>query len=211
MARSDDTTDAALHGGGEVAELFAGREIEMALGIVIRRRPGLTRWQKWIWEAVAVLPGAGPAEWRELHREGDVAEYHAATLPLHLHRAEAEGYRVALAMDPPSVFVILDKSGGAGRPGVHHVTASAFDAQDYADADDQEVAPVPMPPGLIAWVQGFVDAHMKEERFRKRRRDKLRIDRRQDGIGDARVRQAADVYRAPGSFRRAGPGQNGAE
>ncbi len=200
MAGSGKMTDTEIK-GGEVLELFAGRELEMPLGIVLQRRPGLTRWQEWIWEAVAVLPGAGPAEWKEMRREGDVVEYHAATLPLHLHRAEIEGYRVSLAMDPPSVFVILNEPGEDGRPGVHEITASAFDAQDYADADDQEVAPVPMPAGLIAFVQGFVDAHMKEERFRKRRRDKLRIDRKQDGIGDARVRQAADVYRAPGAFK----------
>ncbi len=198
----DETAGRA--GRDRVRELFAQREISMPLGVVMRRRPGVTRWQKWIWSVTAVLPGATRAEWQELRREGEAVEYHAATVTLALHRAETEGYRVSLAMTPPSVFVILDEPDESGRPQVHQVTASAFEAQDHADAGDQEVAPVPMPPGLIAWVQEFVDAHVKEERFRKRRRDKARIDRRQDGIGDARVRQPADVYRAPAGLKPGG-------
>ncbi len=184
-----------------VQQLFAQREIEMPLGIVLQRKPGVTRWQKWVWNAVAVLPGAAPANWKELRRTGEMIEYHAATVPLVLHRAETDGYRTSLAMSPPSVFVVINVLDDEGRPQVHHVTVSAFEAQDYADAGDQSVEVVPMPPGLIAWVQGFVDAHLKEERFRKRQRDKERIDKKQDGIGDARVRQLADVYRAPSGMK----------
>ena len=54
------------------------------VGIVVRRTPGVTRWAKWVWQVVAVLPGAGPAQWREMRSEGDTIEYHAATLPLDL-------------------------------------------------------------------------------------------------------------------------------
>ena len=49
----------------------------MPVGVVLRRTPGVTRWAKWAWTAVAVLPGAGPGNWRELRREGDAVEYHA--------------------------------------------------------------------------------------------------------------------------------------
>jgi len=184
-----------------VQPLFQQRQIEMPLGVVLRRTPGVTRWQRWVWSAVAVLPGAAPARWVELRREGDAVEYHAATVPLVLHRAEFEGYRTALAMEPPAVFAILDPPDEDGRLQVHHVTASAFEAQDYADAGDQIVEVVQMPSGLVAWIQGFVDAHLKEERFRKRKRDKERVDLKQEGVGDARVRQAADVYCAPAGLK----------
>jgi len=60
------------------------------LGIVLRRAPGVTRWADWTWTAAAVLPGAGPADWRELRREGAAVEYHAATLTLELHGAETD-------------------------------------------------------------------------------------------------------------------------
>ena len=83
------------------------RSISLPLGVVLRRQPGVTRWARWVWRAVAVLPGAGPADWRELRREGEAVEYHAATLTLELHRAETEAYRVALTNDPPCVYVVL--------------------------------------------------------------------------------------------------------
>ncbi|MFT4701811.1 MAG: hypothetical protein ACI90E_002492, partial [Yoonia sp.] len=43
----------------------------------------------------------------------------------------------------------------------------------------------------------FVEKHYQEEAFIKRRRDKSRVDQKDDGIGDARIRQVGDVYRAP--------------
>ncbi len=75
----------------------------MPLGIVLRRAPGVTRWAKWSWKATAVLPGAGEADWRELRRDGEIVEYHAATLKLELHGAETEAYVHGLGADVPCV------------------------------------------------------------------------------------------------------------
>lgn len=178
------------------------RVVSMPLGVVLLRRPGVTRWAKWSWKASAVLPGAGPADWQILREEGDNTEFHAATMPLELHRADVEAYRVSLTMDPPSVFVVLreDDDPGARYPyKVHAVTASAYEAQDYLDSGEELVEPVPMPAGLIAWVREFTDTHFVEEPFIKRKRDKKRVDLIEDGVGDARIRQEADVYRAPGA------------
>ena len=61
------------------------------------------------------------------------------------------------------------------------------------------VEKVPMPEGLIAWVRDFALTHYEEEEFKKRKRDKKRIDAKEDGKGDARIPQLADVYRAPAS------------
>ena len=143
----------------------------MPLGIVLRRQPGVTRWARWVWRAVAVLPGAAPADWRELRREGDAVEYHAATLTLHLHRADTEGYRVALGNDPPSVYVVLRESEDPDNPAplvVHSVTASPFDAQDYTDSGEEIVEPVAMPDALAAWVHRFVEQHHVDTPFVKR-------------------------------------------
>jgi hypothetical protein len=54
-----------------------------------------------------------------------------------------------------------------------------------------------MPDGLCAWITAFVEKHYEEEAFVKRRRNKTRVDQSQDGIGDPRIRQVSDVYRAP--------------
>lgn len=172
--------------------------IDMPLGVVIRKTPGVTRWAKWYWTAVAVLPGAGPARWVELRREGDAVEYHAATLPLTLWAAEAEAYLANLSDQIPSIYVILRASAEDDHPlEAALVTASPFEGQDYADNGEDVVEKVPMSDGLIAWVRDYALEHHEHEEFVKRRRDKKRIDFQEDGKGDARIRQTSDVYRAP--------------
>ncbi|MGG7567187.1 DUF3305 domain-containing protein [Rhodovulum sp. DZ06] len=173
----------------------------MPLGIVVRRTPGATRWAKWSWQVTAVLPGAGPAEWRELRREGETVEYHAATVELELFRADAEAYLNGLSARIPSIAVVLRQETGE-RPEILLATASPYEAQDYQDGGDEQVELVPMTEGLVALVRDFVEEHHEEEVFVKRRRDRQRVDLVEDGIGDARIPQTADVYRAPASVRR---------
>ncbi len=175
----------------------------MPLGIVIRKSPGVTRWAKWNWHVVAVLPGAGPADWRELRRDGDAVEFHAATVDLELWHGEAESYLTGLSTRVPSIYVILTDSDGPQGVDVLLATASPYEAQDYADSGEEIVEQVPMPEALMAWVREFVDTHYEEEVFVKRKRDKKRIDLVQDGIGDARISTASDVYRAPASKKAA--------
>lgn len=173
------------------------QSISMPLGVVIRRVPGATRWVQHIWKAVAVLPGAGDANWKELRRDGDAVEFHAATVPLELFRTDTEAYLHGLSAKTPAIYVVM-RDGGPDRPlGVTLVTASPYEAQDYADTGEELVEKVPMTEGLIAWIRDFVELHHEDETFIKRRRDKQRVDAKQDGIGDARIRQTADVYRAP--------------
>lgn len=183
-------------GGFQVTERMAS----LPVGVVIRKQPGVTRWAKWVWRAVGVLPGAGPADWRELRREGEAVEYHAATRTLEVYRTDTEAYLVSLSNDPPSVYVILRPSEdpqAAQEVEVFMVTASAYEAQDYQDSGEEIVEVVPMPPNLIAWLSDFVGRHHKEEKFVKRRRDRVDVEAGEDGKGDARVRQEADVYRSP--------------
>ena len=67
------------------------------------------------------------------------------------------------------------------------VTASPYEAAAYSEAI---VEAVPMPDGLIAWVQDFVDRHHVDEPFEKRKRDRPRpasvrspARRRTTGVG----------------------------
>lgn len=179
------------------------RMISMPVGIVVQRRPGVTRWAKHAWKAVALLPGADPVSWREIRREGDVVEYHAATLTMELHRTETEAYVETLNAKEPKAFVVLRAATDPERPfDLFLITASAYEAQDYGDSSEDIVEPVPMSAGLIAWVRDFVAAHHEETPFVKRRRDRKDIDLVEDGIGDARIKQTSDVYRAPTKRRR---------
>ena len=173
------------------------------IGIVLRRMPGATRWVRHTWRAVAAIPGAGPAS-PCAPSEGDSVEIHAATLTLALWRSDTEAYRVALAARSPSLFVVLRPAAAAvGAPRPVLVTASPYEAQDYADSADDVVEPVPMPPAIAALLSAFCREHHEEEAFVKRRRDRARVDRSEEGVGDARIRQAADVYRAPAAKRGA--------
>ena len=69
----------------------------------MRRTPGVTRWAAWSWKAVAVLPGASDADWKMLRAEGDVTEFHAATLDLWLYVSDTEAYAHELGAEEPSV------------------------------------------------------------------------------------------------------------
>lgn len=160
------------------------RLISMALGVVLERRELNNRWQQWSWRPVAVIPGAAPIERRKELRSGEGwVQVHAATLPLALHRKETLAYRTNLANRQPVVYVVArgaddDLAGDDLRPFL--VTASPFEAQDYLDADDL-VEGVPMPDGVIAWVQAFIDRHHVDEPFKKRQRQ--RFDPDQVGFG----------------------------
>ncbi len=176
------------------------KSLSIPMGVVLRREPGVTRWAKWVWRAVAVLPNAGPGGFRVLREEGDVMDFHAATVPMELHRTAVESYRISLMMTPPSVFAVLNKGEDAGNEhdiNVHLVTADADLAQEYQDSDEVIVEPIAMPDAVIGMVRDFCKAHYVESEFKKRKRDRKRVDLVEDGIGDARIRQAADVYRSP--------------
>lgn len=173
------------------------RQVSMPLGVVVRRLPGVTRWARWSWKAVAVLPGAGVADWRVLREEGNAVEYHAATPTLTLHAAETEAYLHNLGSRTPSVFVVLRHADGKVPLRIVLATASPYEAQDYTDSGEEIVERIAMPDAVRAMVSRFVDVHHEDEAFVKRRRDKVRTDRVEDGRGDARIAQPGDVFRAP--------------
>jgi hypothetical protein len=151
---------------------------------------------KWTWNTIAVLPGAGPADWREIARDGETIEYHAATVTLELFRTDTEAYLSGLSTREPAIYVVM-RDGARDHPEVVLATVSPYDAQDYADSGDELIDKVAMPVGLIDWIKTFITQHHEDEVFIKRKRDKHRFDGVQDGVGDARIVQVSDVYRAP--------------
>mgnify|MGYP001793614191 CR=1 FL=1 len=170
----------------------------MPLGVVVRRAPGVTRWAKWTWKAVAVLPGAGAANWKPIRDADGIQDFHAATLTLELHGAECEAYLSGLADEVPAIYVVMRAKNDNAQPfEIVLVTASPYEGQDYADNGEDIVEKVPMSDGLIAWVRDFAEKYYEQEVFVKRRRDKTRVDLTEDGVGDARISQLSDVYRAP--------------
>lgn len=180
---------------------------ELKVGAVVRRSPGVTQWAREVWKPVAVIPGAPEAFWKELLREGETVDYHAATVAMELFRADVEGYLVSLNMASPSVWIVMDKDQTSQSPSgwvVSTITASAHEALDALDSGESIVEAVPIPESMAAWIKEFVDMHYIEEPFKKRRRDEVRVDGSEDGKGDARIRQQSDVFRAPSDMKKPG-------
>ena len=174
--------------------------LSLPLGIVLRRSPAASPWVRWSWTVADIVPGAAPADWHELRRDGDIVEYHAATVPLEFWAADVEAYMTGLAARLPAVYVVMRRTDDADASQELEVvlaTASPYEAQDYMDSGEEIVDQAPMPEGLVAVVRDFIQRHREEEPFVKRRRDKRRVDFVEDGKGDPRIRQMSDVYRAP--------------
>ncbi len=158
----------------------------MPLGVVVERREIDNPWADHVWRPVAVIPGAGPvAEWKPLDEGAGWARYHIATLPLELHRTDTEAYRTNLSNDPPVVYVRLTDAADEAEHEIEAflVTASPYEAQDYLDSGEEIVEGVPMPDGVIAWVQDFIDTHHVDKPFVKRRQR-----RHDDGAAPGRRR-----------------------
>ena len=171
------------------------RRLTMPLGVVVERREIDNRWQRWAWKPVAVIPGAPPIDtWRELARGGRFVRWHAATLPLDLHRTDTEGYRANLSGKVPAIYVVLRKIRPSERSAGNDiapflVTASPYEAEGYLEGEDV-VEVTPMSEGLIAWVQAFVQRHHVDEPFVKRKHKRAKGgDGEAKDFASPRVRQ----------------------
>ena len=177
------------------------RSQTMPCGVVIERRDLSNPWQPHEWRPVAVIPGAGPTgDWKVLDEGQGWIRFLAATLPLELHRKETEAYRVNLSNRPPVVYVILNPDEDPDSEGeviAHQVTASPYEAQDYLDCGDIIVEGVPMPDGVVAWMQAFIDRHHVDEPFKKRKRKRHAVQELDFGkpapIDERRGRKLSDL------------------
>ncbi len=161
------------------------REISVPLGIVVEKRKSTHPWGDWIWKPVAVFMNAAEGvTWVELMRGEDYVRYHAATLPLTLHRKDTEALRFNLMLDEPELYVVLEESGDPDSDfpyEPHAVTASSYKSQDFNDAGDDIIEKVAMPEGIAVLIQAFVEEHHVEEEFKKRRRDKVDLGEQKFG------------------------------
>ena len=177
------------------------RSVRMPLGVVVERRKSTSRWQDWMWRPVSVILGAPPVgpEWRELLRGETWTHYHAANLPLELHRVETEAYLLNLAQ-AAAPDLRRAAAGDRARARMPYrpllITASPVEAESYLASGDEIVEGVPMPAAVIAWLRDFVDRHHVERPFVKRKRAR-------GADAPARAGRRADAGRALAERRRA--------
>lgn len=156
------------------------RTLTIKLGVVIAREEIDHPWQDHVWRPVAVFLNAPEIDdWRELRRGDGFVQYHAATLPLTLHRKETPGYCENLDSDAPALYVILretDIEEDSKWPvEVHLVTASAHEVEAYGEDGSEIIGPVAMPEQVFELISAFIDEHHNEEPFVKRKRSKYHI------------------------------------
>lgn len=173
----------------------------MPVGIIVQKRRIAHPWQEWAWEPVGVLPGADEGvRWRLLTEEPDLVRYHAGTLTVDLYRADTEAYVANLETGSPAIYVGLreglpDTDEWEWEPSF--ATLSPYEVQDRLDSAEEIVERLALPPVLLEWLETFVATHHEDRAFAKRQRDRVDVDKVEDGKGDPRIRQVSDVYRAP--------------
>lgn len=151
------------------------RVLQLSLGVIVERRPGVTRWQKIVHVPQAVFvanTGMDPSP-RQVYRQGECWRYLSGVAPLTLHRKETGDYITNLQSDPPRIYVGIherDEGEFSWRPFM--VTAAPYEAEGYMHGGDEVIEAVPMPAELVELVMQFVDTHHADEPFKKRKRTK---------------------------------------
>lgn len=173
---------------GEIREFCGALKMTsqtMPLGIVLEKCEIDNEWEPFVWQAVAVIPGAPEIDqWRVLDQGPGWTRYHAATMPLEIHRKETEGYKYNLGIDPPIIYLVLrydDDAENGIAPFL--ATVCPFEAQAYLDGDEDLVEAVPMPDLVSSWLGEFVEQHHVDEVFYKRKRKPF--DPRKGGGGES--------------------------
>ena len=124
-----------------------------------------------------------------------------AEASIDLHRAEAEGYAENLQSSDPSVYIVLregdltegDENGAdngiKSNIDIHlaEVSLSPYHIQDYEDCGEDKVEKIPLYGPIAELLEKFVEFHFHPEEFKKRKRDKKKIDEITKRGGDPRL------------------------
>lgn len=163
----------------------SAKEKLIQVGVVLAREDIDHAWESHRWRPSEIVLGVAGRNIGDVIDQGDgFVRFFAGTAELELHHKETEAYAVNLQNDVPVVYVVACPSEDEDAPlpfEVRLVTVSPFKAQDFLDTGEDIVEALPMNPTLLAWVNAFVESHHVEEKFIKRRRD--RVDLKQEKFG----------------------------
>ena len=191
-----------------MSELKANlKHVLMPVRVILKRSKSDNQWIKYNWSVIDVLPGSGNNNsmiTRILDSDiNNNEELFKVETEIDLHRAEAEAYVENLVSTDPSIYVILRPDAPDDTPSEYgiildSVCLSPYIIQDYEDIGEDQIEKVALKGPIAKFLEDFVKNHFKPVEFKKRQRDKKHItDKVEEGKGDPRVRQIADVFRAP--------------
>lgn len=159
----------------------------MQVGVLVERRPAVSKWADWVWRPVGVLPGAPETPpWTVLGEADGVTTYYAGTAEIVLYSGETETYKHTIEGDTPSIFVVLRRGESESGWTLLLATVDSGEAHAHADSGDDLLEAVPMPPQVLDWTAAFVAQHHVERKFWKRKRDKVDPEALSTGRGGRR-------------------------
>jgi hypothetical protein len=145
----------------------------IAVGVVVERTKGESRWSEFLWRPLRVLVGAPETPpWTKLSDDGERATFFAGIAAIELHRTETANYRGNLMIEEPLLWVVLRPSDGAMPYALLMVTADPAEGEAMTEAGNDLVETVPMPKAIQQAVADFVAEHHVEQTFAKRKRDR---------------------------------------
>jgi hypothetical protein len=150
------------------------RAERLSVGVVVERRRTCSVWQSEAWcVAKLVLPGELPdvRPWTVLEEGSGWQRLYAGEVPLELFAGDTGAYRDNLQSSRPAVYVVLRRDGERGVA-LREATVDPGEIEAHADAGDDLIEAVPLPPAIAAWIADFVARHHVEQPFWKRRRDR---------------------------------------
>lgn len=144
------------------------------VSVIVERRPLNSVWQRFAWRPSAVLPArVQMPPWTLIGRAGHIEHYFAGIADLTLFGKETQVYKDNIEAPEPAVYVVLRKDDGPLGIDLLLATVDPAEAQAHAEAGDDILEALPMPPDIHAWVSAFVAGHHVERGVWKRRRDRV--------------------------------------
>ncbi len=156
------------------------KEVSASFGIVLERRPATSKWADWTWSVVELIADAPATEgWTVLSEEGARVRYLSAPHFVTLHHKMVEAYDANIETGTPMLWAMLDEASEGGDPPyrVRGLTADPYEAQGVLDSAEGIVERLPMPAGTVAWMARFLASLPEAPAFRKRRRDKVVVEK----------------------------------
>ena len=151
-------------------DFTAGMPNSFPLTVLMRARPGVTRWATRNWDVAGIFVGESTQQVDLGVDENDGEIHRFEGLKLRLFEDETESYYHNLMSPQPGCFIVArpDEESDDDMPIPFLATLSFDQAHAYAEGDD-EVFAVPIPKPLYVWVEAYVLQHYAPEKKRKRK------------------------------------------
>jgi hypothetical protein len=144
---------------------------EVSVGVEVERRLGATRWQRFVWCPVAIVPERDLAAWTALAEDGEAAHFFAGNATIVLRSTDTKVLKDNADGPTPSIYVVLRRARSLSGWSLHLVTADPSEAHAHADVGNDLVEAVPMPPPILCRTLAFLARHHVDRTEWSRRRD----------------------------------------